>query len=221
MRPLCAAVLGLMVFATAGSARADDAVKLLGKWEVVSDKGPKIIVEKSTIPVKTAETIKMILAANARGHKFEVLSNPEFLAEGTAIADLQLPGDFADALKRARIVQGKSAYTGGGDGKIEVLIPIPRQRYPLDSDNAEMLLMVGDLQEKAGLGFEQPVVRIEQGGFISQLLVIVLSGEVASDDPAGLSFNHRDVRQVVRVEQDAVECQYPPDNLIFIVHPGY
>ena len=32
-----------------------------------------------------------ILAANARGHKFEVLSNPEFLAEGTAIADLQAP----------------------------------------------------------------------------------------------------------------------------------
>src|SRR5689334_23130854 len=49
--------------------------------------GPKIIVEKSTIPVKTAETIKDILAANARGHKFEVLSNPEFLAEGTAIQD--------------------------------------------------------------------------------------------------------------------------------------
>jgi UDPglucose 6-dehydrogenase len=53
--------------------------------------GPKIIVEKSTIPVKTAETIKDILAANARGHKFEVLSNPEFLAEGTAMADLQAP----------------------------------------------------------------------------------------------------------------------------------
>lgn len=53
--------------------------------------GPKIIVEKSTIPVKTAETIKDILAANSRGHKFEVLSNPEFLAEGTAIADLLNP----------------------------------------------------------------------------------------------------------------------------------
>ena len=52
---------------------------------------PKIIVEKSTIPVKTAETIKDILSANTRGVKFEVLSNPEFLAEGTAIADLQQP----------------------------------------------------------------------------------------------------------------------------------
>lgn len=53
--------------------------------------GPKIIVEKSTIPVKTAETIKDILAANTRGAKFQVLSNPEFLAEGTAVADLLNP----------------------------------------------------------------------------------------------------------------------------------
>lgn len=53
--------------------------------------GPKIIVEKSTIPVKTAETIKEILRANSGAHRFEVLSNPEFLAEGTAIADLLAP----------------------------------------------------------------------------------------------------------------------------------
>jgi len=52
---------------------------------------PKIIVEKSTIPVKTAETIQQILAANGRGVKFQVHSNPEFLAEGTAIADLFNP----------------------------------------------------------------------------------------------------------------------------------
>jgi UDPglucose 6-dehydrogenase len=53
--------------------------------------GFKIIVEKSTIPVKTAETIKTILSANANGLKFAVLSNPEFLAEGTAISDLLNP----------------------------------------------------------------------------------------------------------------------------------
>ena len=53
--------------------------------------GSKIIVEKSTIPVKTAETIKDILAANGRGIKFQVLSNPEFLSEGTAVADLLDP----------------------------------------------------------------------------------------------------------------------------------
>jgi UDPglucose 6-dehydrogenase len=52
---------------------------------------PKIIVEKSTIPVKTAETIQNILAANTLGVKFQVLSNPEFLAEGTAVQDLFNP----------------------------------------------------------------------------------------------------------------------------------
>jgi UDPglucose 6-dehydrogenase len=51
----------------------------------------KIIVEKSTIPVKTADAIKTILAANSKGLKFAVLSNPEFLAEGTAVKDLTNP----------------------------------------------------------------------------------------------------------------------------------
>ena len=49
----------------------------------------KIVVEKSTLPVRTAEKIKEILELNANpGISFEVLSNPEFLAEGTAIKDL-------------------------------------------------------------------------------------------------------------------------------------
>ena len=48
----------------------------------------KIVVEKSTLPVRTAEKIKEILAINSKGVHFEVLSNPEFLAEGTAIQDL-------------------------------------------------------------------------------------------------------------------------------------
>ena len=48
----------------------------------------KIVVEKSTLPVRTAEKIKEILDKNNRGVQFEILSNPEFLAEGTAIEDL-------------------------------------------------------------------------------------------------------------------------------------
>lgn len=48
----------------------------------------KIVIEKSTLPVRTAEKIKEILQTNSKGVKFEVLSNPEFLAEGTAIQDL-------------------------------------------------------------------------------------------------------------------------------------
>lgn len=52
---------------------------------------PKIIVEKSTIPVRTAETIKTILAAQPGAAQCQVLSNPEFLAEGTAVVDLTNP----------------------------------------------------------------------------------------------------------------------------------
>jgi UDPglucose 6-dehydrogenase len=85
--------------------------------------GPKIIVEKSTIPVKTAETIKDILAANSRGHTFQVLSNPEFLAEGTAIADLTAPD---------RVLIG-GERTPGGEAAIQTLVDVyanwvPRER---------------------------------------------------------------------------------------------
>jgi len=85
--------------------------------------GPKIIVEKSTIPVKTAETIKDILGANARGFTFEVLSNPEFLAEGTAVADLEAPD---------RVLIG-GERTPGGEAAIRKLADVyarwvPRER---------------------------------------------------------------------------------------------
>jgi len=53
--------------------------------------GDKIVVEKSTLPVRTAESIKRILTANSNGRNFQILSNPEFLAEGTAISDLETP----------------------------------------------------------------------------------------------------------------------------------
>lgn len=76
-----------------GAGRAAD----LQYWESVARRilrestSPKIVVEKSTLPVKTAQTMENIL--NARGGKvrFEVISNPEFLAEGTAINDLLEP----------------------------------------------------------------------------------------------------------------------------------
>ncbi len=54
-------------------------------------KSDKIIVEKSTLPVRTAESIKRILDASGSHRRFQVLSNPEFLAEGTAMKDLENP----------------------------------------------------------------------------------------------------------------------------------
>lgn len=84
---------------------------------------PKIIVEKSTIPVKTAEAIQTILASNGKGLKHQVLSNPEFLAEGTAIADLTNPD---------RILIG-GERTPEGEIAIETLVSVyarwvPRER---------------------------------------------------------------------------------------------
>ena len=85
--------------------------------------GPKIIVEKSTIPVKTAEAIITILHANSKSGQFQVLSNPEFLAEGTAIEDLLAPD---------RVLIG-GEETDGGKEAVERLVSIyarwiPRER---------------------------------------------------------------------------------------------
>ena len=54
-------------------------------------KSDKIIVEKSTVPVRTSEKIKKILRLNNKDVDFQILSNPEFLAEGTAMRDLEIP----------------------------------------------------------------------------------------------------------------------------------
>ena len=70
-------------------------------------KSDKIIIEKSTLPVRTAEKIKEILEENSSGIHFEILSNPEFLAEGTAIKDLfksdrvLIGGDETDSGQKA------------------------------------------------------------------------------------------------------------------------
>jgi UDPglucose 6-dehydrogenase len=79
--------------------------------------GHTIVVEKSTLPVRTAEAVKAILSAaqgDAGGRKtFSVLSNPEFLAEGTAIADLESPdrvligGEDPDAIEALASVYGQ------------------------------------------------------------------------------------------------------------------
>ena len=54
-------------------------------------KSDKIVVEKSTLPVRTASAIKEILTNTGNGVRYQILSNPEFLAEGTAVADLFQP----------------------------------------------------------------------------------------------------------------------------------
>ncbi|AKJ64505.1 UDP-glucose 6-dehydrogenase [Kiritimatiella glycovorans] len=76
-----------------GAGRAAD----LQYWEKTARqilkhaRSDKIVVEKSTLPVRTAAAMERILLSGQTGVRFDVLSNPEFLAEGTAIADLESP----------------------------------------------------------------------------------------------------------------------------------
>jgi UDPglucose 6-dehydrogenase len=82
-----------------------------------------IVVEKSTLPVRTAEAMERIFTNRRQDQRFEVLSNPEFLAEGTAIADLEIPD---------RVLIG-GAETPSGQAAIDELIGIythwvPRER---------------------------------------------------------------------------------------------
>lgn len=92
-----------------GAGRAADLKYVEGCARRIAEvsQGETIVVEKSTIPVKTAESITRILHASKNGSRFQVLSNPEFLAEGTAVRDLYEPdrvligGEESDAGRAA------------------------------------------------------------------------------------------------------------------------
>jgi UDPglucose 6-dehydrogenase len=77
-------------------------------------KNNKIIVEKSTLPVRTAEALKSILENTGNGVQFQILSNPEFLAEGTAVQDLINPD---------RVLIGGDNTPGGQDA-IQLLVDV-------------------------------------------------------------------------------------------------
>ncbi|MGK6350481.1 UDP-glucose 6-dehydrogenase [Parapedobacter sp. DT-150] len=66
-------------------------IELCARQIAAAATSDKIIVEKSTLPVRTAEALKNILHNTGNGVNFHILSNPEFLAEGTAIQDLHHP----------------------------------------------------------------------------------------------------------------------------------
>lgn len=107
----------------AGSAADLTNVELCARRIAAVAEGDKIVVEKSTLPVRTAESLRRVLHANASGHHFEIVSNPEFLAEGTAVADLQNPD---------RVLIGGDS-TPSGEKAVETLVDIyarwvPRER---------------------------------------------------------------------------------------------
>ena len=78
-------------------------------------KQDKIVVEKSTLPVRTASAIKSILVNTGNGVQFQILSNPEFLAEGTAVQDLLNPD---------RVLIGGDVSTKEGEIAVNALVDI-------------------------------------------------------------------------------------------------
>ena len=85
-------------------------------------KTDKIVVEKSTLPVRTASAIKEILEHTGNGVQFQILSNPEFLAEGTAIEDLFAPD---------RVLIGGDT-SAEGQKAIEALVSVYANWVPRD-----------------------------------------------------------------------------------------
>ncbi len=80
----------------------------------------KIVIEKSTLPVRTAEAMERILNFNDKGLYFDVVSNPEFLAEGTAIRDMQNPD---------RVLIG-GRETASGQTAVQTIVDIYAQWVP-------------------------------------------------------------------------------------------
>jgi UDPglucose 6-dehydrogenase len=104
----------------AGMAADLSNVELCAKNIAKVAKNDKIVVEKSTLPVRTAERIKKILNESKNSVNFEVISNPEFLAEGTAIHDL---------FKSDRVLIGGD-QTNKGKESVQKLVDIYKKWIP-------------------------------------------------------------------------------------------
>src|SRR5690606_25276123 len=83
----------------------------------------KIVVEKSTLPVRTAQAIKSVLSETGNGVEFQILSNPEFLAEGTAITDLLSPDRI--------LIGGETSEKG--EEAIQALVDLYAQWVPKEN----------------------------------------------------------------------------------------
>lgn len=90
-------------------------IELCARQIAAVAKNDKIVVEKSTLPVRTAATLKDILNNTGNGVKFQILSNPEFLAEGTAVEDLKNPD---------RVLIGGETESPEGKEAMEALVKI-------------------------------------------------------------------------------------------------
>lgn len=109
-----------------GAGKAADLTYWESAARMIADvsRSNKIVVEKSTVPVRTAEVIEKILVHNSNGMvKYQILSNPEFLSEGTSIQDLLNPD---------RVLIGGNDKNLGGQEAIQKLKAIYANWVPED-----------------------------------------------------------------------------------------
>lgn len=99
-------------------------IELCARQIAAVAKSDKIVVEKSTLPVRTAATLKDILDNTGNGVKYQILSNPEFLAEGTAIDDLNQPD---------RVLIGGDIDTEEGREAMDALVNIYASWVPREN----------------------------------------------------------------------------------------
>ncbi|WP_324719221.1 UDP-glucose 6-dehydrogenase [Salinimicrobium sp. HB62] len=90
-------------------------IELCARQIAEVSKNDKIVIEKSTLPVRTAAALRDILDSVGNGVKYQILSNPEFLAEGTAVEDLRNPD---------RVLIGGDVETEEGREAMEALVNI-------------------------------------------------------------------------------------------------
>ncbi len=99
-------------------------IELCARQIAAVAKDDKIVIEKSTLPVRTAAALKDILDNTGNGVKYQILSNPEFLAEGTAIEDLRNPD---------RVLIGGDIETEEGKEAMDALVNIYASWVPREN----------------------------------------------------------------------------------------
>jgi UDPglucose 6-dehydrogenase len=135
--------------------------------------GPKLVITKSTVPIGTGRMIERILAQSGNGHKGSVVSNPEFLREGSAIEDFQKPD---------RVVIGASDEDSIGLMK-EIYAPLHSLEIPFVVTNVES----SELIKYAANGFLATKI-----SFINEVAVMCeLLGADVQDVARGIGLDSR------------------------------
>jgi UDPglucose 6-dehydrogenase len=169
-----------VIFITVGTPQSETGEADLSYVEAVAREvgpaiqEPKVIVEKSTVPVKTAESLRRtLLLSGARPGTFSVVSNPEFLREGTAVTDFLYPDRIVvgadDEISAAVMDSIYRPLTQGGYYKQEQSVPFEKYAHneaPIlmtDTKSAELIKHASNAFLAMKISFINAVANIAEG----------------------------------------------------------